>query len=101
MLKALVEDPKITQRELAVKANLSLSRTNYVLKALVDKGCVKLGNFTRSDNKLGYLYLLTLKGIEEKVALTRSFLEKKHAEFDALQAEIKALEAELDREKSE
>ena len=70
-----------------------------MLKALIEKGCVKLENFTRSGNKLGYLYLLTPKGVEEKVSLTRSFLARKHAEFNALQAEIKALEAELTREK--
>ena len=95
VLKVLDDGPNVTQRELADKAGLSLGRTNYVLKALVEKGCVKLENFTRSDNKLGYLYLLTPKGVEEKVSLTRSFLAKKYAEFDALQAEIKALEAEL------
>jgi EPS-associated MarR family transcriptional regulator len=99
VLKALVDEPNLTQRELADKADLSLGRTNYVLKALVQKGCVKLENFTRSDNKLGYLYLLTPKGLEEKVSLTRSFLARKHAEFDALQVEIKALEAELEGEK--
>ena len=95
VLKALVDDPKLTQRELAIKADLSLGRTNYVLKALVEKGCVKLENFARSGNKLGYLYLLTPKGVEEKIALARSFLARKHAEFDALQSQIEALEAEL------
>ena len=95
VLKALVDEPKITQRELAAKADLSLGRTNYVLKALVEKGCVKLENFTRNDNKLGYLYLLTPKGVEEKMLLTKAFLARKHAEFDALQAEIEMLEAEL------
>ena len=97
VLKALLDQPNLTQRELAIKADLSLGRTNYVLKALVEKGCIKLENFTRSGNKLGYLYLLTPKGVEEKVSLTRSFLARKHAEFDALQAEIKALEAELEK----
>jgi len=96
VLQALVDEPKITQRELAAKANLSLGRTNYVLKALIEKGCVKLENFKRSDNKLGYLYILTPKGAEKKVSLTRSFLARKYAEFDALQAEIKVLEAELE-----
>ena len=99
VLKALVDEPNLTQRELADKADLSLGRTNYVLKGLVDKGCVKLENFTRSGNKLGYLYLLTPKGVEEKVSLTRSFLARKYEEFNALQAEIKALEAELEGEK--
>ena len=101
VLKALVDEPNLTQRELAIKADLSLGRTNYVLKALVEKGCIKLENCTRSGNKLGYLYLLTPKGVEEKVALTRSFLARQHAEFDALQAEIKGLEAELGNEKGE
>ena len=69
-----------------------------MLKALVEKGCIKVENFTRSGNKLGYLYLLTPKGVEEKVSLIRSFLARKHAEFDALRAEIKVLEAELERD---
>lgn len=66
------------------------------MKALVEKGCVKLENFARSDKKRGYIYLLTAKGVEEKLLLTRSFLNRKYAEFDALQAEIKDLEAELE-----
>ena len=101
VLKALLDEPNLTQRELAIKADLSLGRTNYVLKALVEKGFIKFDNFTRSGNKLGYLYLLTPKGVEAKVTLTRSFLARKRAEFDALQAEIKGLEAELGEEKGE
>ena len=68
---------------------------NCVLKALVKKGCAKLENFTRSDNRLGYIYLLTPKDWEEKIVLTRSFLARKYAEFDALQGEIEALQVEL------
>lgn len=96
ILKALENQPSFTQRELSNKADLSLGRTNYVVKVLVEKGRMKLENFTRSGNELGYFHLGTPMGLEKKVSLTRSFLARKHAEFDTLQAEIKALEAELE-----
>ena len=95
VLRALEAQPEVTQRELAKRIDLSLGRTNFVLKALINKGLVKVENFRQSPNKLGYAYLLTPDGIAEKASLTRRFLIRKYAEYDAIKDEIAALEAEL------
>jgi len=93
----LEENPEISQRELSQSVGISVGAINYVLKALVDKGLVKLGNFSAAKDKRRYAYILTRKGVAEKAALTRSFLERKVAEYEALKAEIDALEAEVQR----
>ncbi|QJD30673.1 MarR family EPS-associated transcriptional regulator [Methylococcus geothermalis] len=95
ILKILAESPSISQRLLSEQVGISLGKTNYLLKALLEKGLVKAGNFRRSDNKLGYLYLLTPQGIEQKLSLTRAYLARKEAEYEALRAEIAALHIEL------
>ena len=59
ILKILEGNPNLTQRQIAKKLNLSLGKTNYVIRALIDSGWVKLNNFKRSDHKIGYIYLLT------------------------------------------
>jgi EPS-associated MarR family transcriptional regulator len=92
----LQENPDLTQRELAEKLGLSVGGLNYCLNALIDKGLVKMQNFSRSKNKFGYVYLLTPKGISEKITLTSKFLERKQAEYEALKAEIESLKAEPD-----
>ena len=91
VLKALQEKPDITQRELAATLGVSLGQVNYCVKALVDKGHVKVGNFAASSNKLGYVYLLTPSGVAEKARLTAAFIERKLGEYKALHAEIIAL----------
>ena len=63
ILKILEDNPNLTQRQIAKKLNLSLGKTNYVIRALIDSGWVKLNNFRRSDQKIGYIYLLTPQGI--------------------------------------
>ena len=95
ILKILENNPEWTQRQLAKELGLSLGKTNYVIRALVDKGWVKLSNFKRSDNKLGYLYLLTSTGIVEKSILTQHFLRRKTKEYNRLKEEIKNLKNEL------
>ena len=95
VLKKLENNPRLTQRELSVELGLSLGKTNYVIKALVDKGWLKLNNFKRSDNKLGYIYLLTPTGITEKTALAQSFLMRKSEEYNRLKEEIEKLKSEL------
>ena len=95
VLRALEAEPEVTQRELASRIDLSLGRTNYVLKALVERGLVKVENFSQSPNKCGYAYLLTPEGIAEKLALTRRFLVRKYTEYDAIKDQIAELEAEL------
>ncbi len=95
VLKLLQEQPDLKQRELADKLGVSLGKTNYCLRALVEKGQVKLGNFIRSDHRMGYVYGLTPAGLARKAALTGQFLQRKRAEYEALKAEIEALQAEL------
>ena len=91
VLKALQEKPDISQRELAARLGVSLGQVNYCMKALIDKGHVKVGNFAASGNKLGYVYLLTPSGVAEKASLTAVFIERKLSEYKALHAEIIAL----------
>ena len=95
LLKILKDNPEMTQRQLSKELGLSLGRTNYVIRALVDKGWVKLSNFRRSDNKLGYLYLITPIGIEKKSILAKNFLQRKSAQYIKLKKEIEILKREL------
>ena len=95
LLKILKDNPEITQRQLSKKLGLSLGKTNYVLHALMDKGLMKLSNFKRSDNKIGYLYLITPKGVEEKSILAKRFLQRKSAQYIKLKKEIEILKREL------
>jgi EPS-associated MarR family transcriptional regulator len=96
LLRVLADKPAMSQRELSRSLGLSLGKTHYVLHALLDKGLVKARNFTRSDNKMGYSYLLTPAGMHEKLRMTRQFLGRKEAEFEQLKATIAALRAEVD-----
>ena len=100
MLRVLEKNPDFTQRQLAAELGVSLGGVNYALKALVERGFVKAGNFSKSGNKLGYLYLLTAKGVAEKASLTASFLGRKLEEFEVLRREIEALQSEVDSENS-
>lgn len=95
ILRRLADSPQASQRELARETGVSLGKINYALRALIDKGWVKAGNFSRNPNKLGYAYLLTPSGIEAKVALTRNFLARKMREYDCLRVEIEHLQSEL------
>lgn len=94
-MRLLEQKPDMTQRELSREMGLSLGKTHYVLRALLDKGFVKIQNFRRSDNKLAYAYLLTPHGAAEKVRLTRAFLDRKEAEFERLRAAIAQLRQEV------
>lgn len=95
LLRRLADVPQASQRELAREAGVSLGKLNYVLRALIDKGWVKAANFSRSQHKLGYAYLLTPRGIEAKSRLTRAFLTYKLREYDRLRAQIAQLQSEL------
>ena len=94
-MRLVDERPDISQRELAKKVGISLGALNYCLKALVDKGFVKLGNFQSSKHKFKYAYVLTPSGIVEKVSITSRFFKRKLEEYEALKVEIDALKAEL------
>jgi EPS-associated MarR family transcriptional regulator len=91
ILKYIESNPHISQRKLAEELGVSLGKVNYCLKALIGKGLVKAGNFKRNANKMGYLYLLTPQGIEEKAKLTASFLKRKIAEHEQITKEIEQL----------
>lgn len=93
-MRMLQDNPDLTQREIAQKLGISTSGLNYCLKALIDKGWVKVHNFSQSKNKFGYIYVLTPQGISEKALLTSRFLRRKMAEYEALKHEIEALNAE-------
>lgn len=95
VLKLLQEQPDLSQRELAARLGVSNGKLHYCVRALIEKGLVKLGNFAQSNHHLGYVYLLTPAGIKQKAAMTTVFLKRKIAEYEALQAEIAALQAEL------
>ena len=95
VLRLLQDNPDMTQREIAQSLGLSTSGLNYCLKALIDKGWVKVHNFSQSKNKFGYIYVLTPQGIAEKLALTSRFLKRKLSEYDALKADIDGLQAEV------
>ena len=94
-LKLLEANPQLSQRQLSAELDISLGKTHYVLKSLIDVGWVKLNNFGSSNNKLGYAYVLTPSGITEKAAITVRFLARKQREYIELQTEIEALRDEV------
>ena len=95
LLKLLAEEPRISQRDLALRFGISVGKANYCLSALVEKGMVKINNFRKADNKLAYAYLLTPSGIDEKARLTVTFLQRKMREYSALHEEIEALRRDI------
>ena len=94
VLRLISQDPEMSSRDVADEVGISNGSAYYVLTALVEKGFVKLGNFSNNPRKGQYAYLLTPKGIREKSLLTHSFIERKRQEFKDLKAEIQALEEE-------
>lgn len=95
VLRHLEQQPEVSQRQLSQALGLSLGKTHYVLRALLDKGLVKARNFRRSQRKLAYAYVLTPSGLREKVRLTHAFLARKEREFETLQQTIRELRSEL------
>ncbi len=94
LLRKLESNPQYTQRELSRGMGVSLGKVNYCLKKLTEKGLIKLTNFKQNPDKMGYAYLLTPKGIDEKARLTISFLKRKTAEYEVLKKEINELQLE-------
>jgi MarR family transcriptional regulator, temperature-dependent positive regulator of motility len=97
LLRELEANPDLSQRALAQKMGLSLGKTHYCLKALIDKGWVKAGNFKNSNAKHRYFYILTPAGITAKAKLTRRFLKRKMAEHDQIVKEIEQIRQELEK----
>lgn len=91
LLRKLESNPEYTQRELSKEMGISLGKVNYCMQKLTTKGWVKLTNFRHSSSKMGYAYLLTPKGVEQKARLTASFLKRRLEEFEILKEEISRL----------
>lgn len=96
ILKKLEAEPDVSQRELARELGISLGKVNFCLNALIEKGLVKANNFRQSENKKGYIYLLTPSGVEEKAKITVQFLKYKLAEYEAIKAEIQQLQNDIE-----
>ena len=94
LLKTLENNPSLSQRDLAKQLGISLGKVNFCLKALVEKGCLKVNNFRNCDNKLAYAYFLTPQGFDEKARITVHFLKCKMQEYEQLRAEIEELKRE-------
>jgi EPS-associated MarR family transcriptional regulator len=95
LLKHVAEHPDATQRELASELGISLGKANYCLRALMEKGLIKVRNFKNSRSKTAYAYVLTPRGLEEKINVTYDFLRRKVAEYDLLSKEIEQLTDEV------
>lgn len=94
-LRLIEQNPKLTQRELAQAAGISLGKAHYVISALIDRGYVKLERFSASKNKRAYMYILTPKGLARRAAIAGRFLSRKQKEYEALKREIEELSAEI------
>jgi EPS-associated MarR family transcriptional regulator len=101
VMRALQQDPKMSQRDLARDLGISLGGVNYCLKALINKGSIKVENFRASDKKIRYAYILTPEGLAEKGRMTARFLKRKMREYEALKAEIEGLQDEVYIENSD
>ena len=89
VLRKIQKKPGSTQRELAEELGFSLGKLNYCLKALQEKGLVKIRNFSKNPNKINYIYVLTPRGLVEKTKLTLNFMKRKMKEYEELKKEIK------------
>lgn len=90
-LRKINEKEPLSQRKLANDLGFSLGKLNYCLKALKEKGLIKLNNFKKNNNKLGYAYILTPTGIAQKMELTINYMKRKMQEYDELKKEYKEL----------
>ena len=95
LLEAVGRGEFSNQRQLSQGVGLSLGKTHYLLKELIGRGLIKVGNFKRSENKLGYAYLLTPSGVKQKIFITKRFLTAKEREYEYLRYEIEKLKKEL------
>ena len=94
LLKLIEAEPYLSQREIAKIMGVSLGKTNYCIKALIDKGFIKFQNFYNNKKKSAYIYFLTPQGIEEKAEVTYRFLQRKIKEYENIKVEIENLKNE-------
>lgn len=95
ILRLLEDDPTLSQRQLADAVGISLGCLNYTLKALLDRGLIRLQNFRKSDRKIAYAYLLTPQGAAEKAMLAARFLRRKLDEYERLRVEIESMRRDV------
>ena len=95
VMQKLASNPEMSQRDLAAEVGVSVGRIHYVLRALIERGLIKTGNFRASPDKRRYAYVLTPRGVAEKTAMTQRFLARKIKEYEALKLEIEALGRDL------
>ena len=88
LLRKIDKKPKSSQRKLAQELGFSLGKLNYCLKALKDKGLIKINNFQKNPNKINYIYVLTPRGISQKTKLTLNFMQRKMKEYEELKKEV-------------
>lgn len=91
ILRLLEKEPRLSQRDLASQLGLSLGKANYCVQALIRKGLIKARNFRNSKNKIGYMYYLTPRGVEDKARVTVRFFQTKMTEYEQLKSEIEVL----------
>lgn len=96
LLQQLEKNPQMSQRDMAKALGISLGKVNFCVNALLEVGWLKAKNFKNNQNKLGYAYILTPKGIEEKSRVTSRFLKRKLEEYEELSAEIEEIKRQLD-----
>jgi EPS-associated MarR family transcriptional regulator len=94
LLREISANPRLTQRDMSSRLNMSLGKINFLIRAMIEKGILKVENFRNSDNKTAYLYLLTPVGVEQKAKITLDFLRIKTEEYKKLKDEIVRLETE-------
>ena len=95
VMRLLSENPEITTRQIAKEVGISNGAAYYCVTALIEKGLVKIQNFSKSDSKSHYLYQLTPRGVRQKAILTANFLDRKLQEYRDLKEEIERLETDL------
>lgn len=94
LMRLIEANPELSQRDIARELGISLGKVNYCLRALIERGWIKVNNFTNSQNKAAYMYLLTPRGFEQKATLTVRFLQKKMVEYELLRSEIRQMRRE-------
>lgn len=95
LLKELEKSESNSQRALAENMGISLGKINFILKALISRGLVKMENFANSDNKIGYRYALTPDGIAEKMKITKAFIKRKEEEYERIRQEIEDAKSDI------
>ena len=99
ILREVNNKPSTSQRQLAKATGFSLGKLNYCLKALIDKGLIKINNFEKNPNKINYFYVLTPKGLKQKINLTVNFMKKKIVEYEQLNKELKIDKIKINEKK--